>query len=146
LHSCSRLYCESTKMGIQSKNKEQILNSMVSKTMDFVIVHNTGGLHVAIDHSTAHRLEPSFFTVFADSVRQFGGGSGMLVMVPCIFYGISIHKPPDIVAETTKFLLDIHKCQCIGNGSVHLQLVADDARVFQKRIDFGLIIGSNLFI
>ena len=40
------------------------------KTARQMIVHHAGGLHVGVDHGTAHEFKIPLFKVFADHIAQ----------------------------------------------------------------------------
>ncbi len=47
----------------------------------------------------------------------------------------SVDELPDIGVETAKFLLHLKKCACVGHGSLNLEPIADNGRVFQQTLN-----------
>ncbi len=56
---------------------------------------------------------------------------------------MSADEVPDIGVETSELLLDRQKCSCILNGRCDLRSVADETRIEQQSLQFGLVVSRD---
>lgn len=109
-----------------------------------MIVHNPRGLHMGVYDRGADKLEPPFFQIFADRVRQFRARGKLRKGRKFIVYRFSAGKAPDVFIECSEFFSDLDKSLSVCDCTLDLKPVPDDAGVFQQGAFFPAIVLGDL--
>src|SRR6266700_2236127 len=113
-------------------------DSLIAKTIRFVIVNQADCLHERVADRRAHELEPAPQEISTQRVRIRGvrpqrGAALSSKRVP-------VDESPDIIIKTSEFFLDRQKSPGVLNRSRDLQTVANNAFVLKQPGNFPLVV------
>ena len=96
-----------------------------------MVIDQPGGLHMCIHDRTANKLEPPLLEIFTQAIGCGRCRRNIAVFDKSILQRFTVDKAPDVVTETSKFLLYGKKCLRVRHRRAHFQSVSDDAGIRQ---------------
>ena len=89
---------------------------LVSVTMNKMVVHHSGSLHVSITDGGSCEFEPTLLQFAAHGVRFFASGGYLVIGFPLIHYCFMSCERPDKPVKTPEFLPDFQKMPGVVYG------------------------------
>ena len=108
-----------------------------------MVVHHAYSLHERIADRRTNKPESPLLQVPAHGIRFGGLRRHLLQRLPAVHQRLMVHELPEIVAEAPELALDSQECLGIGHCRIHLQSIANDARISQQSFLSARIVAGN---
>ena len=108
-----------------------------------MVVYHANRLHKGVDNRWSDKLKTFFEKSVAELFSKWRKGWNFCHSSVFIDDGFMVDKAPTKSVEATILFLDSKNCVGVGDSGTNLQLIANNAFVLKKGLNFSFVVMSN---